>query len=241
MAGADHAPGRRHMPASPGCVCDLGHPDTDGVPRAPLAIGPGHLGSHTSAVNFGFGVLAAVLLVILPGAAVALAGRLNWPVAVAVGPALTYGVVGLTILPFGALGVPWNALTALLPPCSRPAVVLAARVLLAGSARAAVSPSALGPTGSPWRRGVLFGAVAIGYAAWRGMPNWQSVPEHLGRRLARQHHPMDPRHGQASPTHMGELRNVETHDPLYSSVDVPRPGRRAGPADRRRADHRRTP
>ena len=28
--------------------------------------------------------------------------------------------------------------------------------------------------------GVLFGAVAIGYAAWRGMPHWQSIPQHLG-------------------------------------------------------------
>ncbi|HNF06785.1 MAG TPA: hypothetical protein PL146_15460, partial [Mycobacterium sp.] len=82
-------------------------------------------------MNFGFGVLAAVLLLILPGAAVALAGRLNWPVAVAVGPALTYGVVGLTILPFGALGIPWNALTALLALLAVTAVVLAARVLLA--------------------------------------------------------------------------------------------------------------
>ena len=64
-------------------------------------------------MSFGFGVLAAVLLLVLPGAVVARAARLGWPAAVAVGPALTYGTVGLVIIPFGALGIRWNAWTAL--------------------------------------------------------------------------------------------------------------------------------
>ncbi|MDT5250451.1 MAG: D-galactosaminyltransferase, partial [Mycobacterium sp.] len=42
------------------------------------------------------------------------AAQLTWPVAVAVGPALTYGVVALAILPMGAIGIPWNAWTAFL-------------------------------------------------------------------------------------------------------------------------------
>lgn len=67
----------------------------------------------TGAVSFGFGVLAAVLLLVLPGAVVARAARLGWPAAVAVGPALTYGTVELVIIPFGALGIRWNAWTAL--------------------------------------------------------------------------------------------------------------------------------
>ncbi|MBV8350185.1 MAG: hypothetical protein JOZ49_22540, partial [Mycolicibacterium sp.] len=50
-------------------------------------------------MNLGFGVLVALLLLIVPGAIVASAARLPWPLAVAVGPAVTYGVVGLAIIP----------------------------------------------------------------------------------------------------------------------------------------------
>lgn len=56
---------------------------------------------------------AALLLLVLPGTLVAAAARLSWPVAITVGPALTYGLVGLAIVPFGAWGIPWNAGTAL--------------------------------------------------------------------------------------------------------------------------------
>ena len=75
--------------------------------------GPGYLGRHTSPVSLAVGVLIAVLLLLLPGAIVARTGRLTWPASLAVGPALTYGTVALTIIPFGALGIPWNAWTAL--------------------------------------------------------------------------------------------------------------------------------
>ena len=81
--------------------------------RRPCLIGPGHLGSHTSAVSLASGVLVALLLLVIPGAIVARTAQLTWPVAVAVGPALTYGVVALAILPIGALGIPWNGWTAL--------------------------------------------------------------------------------------------------------------------------------
>src|SRR6185436_18321546 len=74
--------------------------------------GSGHLGSHTSAVRLAFEVLLAVLVLVVPGAIVARASRLPVSVAVAVGPALTYGVVALAIVPFGAVGIPWNAWTA---------------------------------------------------------------------------------------------------------------------------------
>ena len=77
-------------------------------------IGPGHLGSHTSAVSLASGVIVALLLLVVPGAIVGRTAQLTWPVAVAVGPALTYGVVALAILPMGAIGVPWNGWTALL-------------------------------------------------------------------------------------------------------------------------------
>ncbi|MFZ0905291.1 MAG: DUF6541 family protein, partial [Mycobacterium sp.] len=60
------------------------------------------------------GTLIALFLLIAPGAIVARITQLTWPVAVAVGPALTFGVVALAIIPFGALGIPWNGWTALI-------------------------------------------------------------------------------------------------------------------------------
>src|ERR1700760_2726260 len=74
---------------------------------------PGHPASHTSPVGLWFGTLIALFLLIAPGAIVARISQLTWPVAIAVGPALTYGVVALTIIPFGALGIPWNGWTSL--------------------------------------------------------------------------------------------------------------------------------
>src|SRR5215204_7791662 len=93
-------------------------------------LGPGHLGSHTSPVSLGFGVLIALLLLVIPGAIVARVGRLTWPISVAVGPALTYGVVALAIIPFGALGVPWNAWTALFATALVTGAALGLRVVL---------------------------------------------------------------------------------------------------------------
>ena len=75
---------------------------------------PGHPGSHTSPVGLWIGTLIALFLLIAPGAIVARITQLTWPVAIAVGPALTYGVVALAIIPFGALGIPWNGWTALI-------------------------------------------------------------------------------------------------------------------------------
>src|SRR6516164_5541864 len=74
---------------------------------------PGHPASHTSPVGLWFGTLIALFLLIAPGAIVARIAQLTWPVAIAVGPALTYGVVALAIIPFGALGIPWDGWTAL--------------------------------------------------------------------------------------------------------------------------------
>src|ERR1700740_1342005 len=75
--------------------------------------GPGHPASHTSRVGLWVGTLLALFLLITPGTIVARITQLTWPVAIAVGPALTYGVVALAIIPFGALGIPWNGWTAL--------------------------------------------------------------------------------------------------------------------------------
>ena len=167
-------------------------------------------------MSFGFAVLLAVLLLLVPGVIVARIARLTWPVAVAVGPALTYGVVGVAIVPFGALGIPWNALTALFALVVIAALAAGLRAVLVRyrDTRAESRAPAPGPAVAV-AAGVLLGALLIGYAAFRGMPHWQSIPSTWDAvwhaNVVR--HILDT--GQASPTHMGELRNVETHDALY--------------------------
>lgn len=167
-------------------------------------------------MSFGFGVLIAVLLLILPGAVVALAGRLRWYVALGMGPVLTYGVVGLAIIPFGAIGIGWNAWTALLALAIVTAAVFGLRILLARYR--ATDPTA--DEVSLWpaltvAAGVILGALLIGIAAWRGMPYWQSIPSNWDSVWHANTIRWILDTGQASSTHMGELRNVETHAQLY--------------------------
>lgn len=178
--------------------------------------GPGHLGSHTSAVSLALGVLLAVLLLVVPGALVGWAARLPVPVAVAVGPALTYGVVALAIVPFGAVGIPWNAWTAFFALAVVTAVAAGLPKLLNrfrdrdAQARAIARGPALAVVA-----GVLLGAALIGMAAVKGMPHWQSIPSTWDAVWHANTVRWMLDTGQASPTHMGELRNVETHDALY--------------------------
>jgi len=177
---------------------------------------PGHPASHTSPVGLWFGTLIALFLLIAPGAIVARITQLTWPVAVAVGPALTYGVVALAIIPFGALGIPWNGWTALL---TLAAVCLLMTGLQRPLARYRDSEAeARGITGWPAltvAAGVLLGGLLIMWAAYRGITHWQSIPSTWDAVW----HANEVRFildtGQASSTHMGELRNVETHQPLY--------------------------
>lgn len=169
-------------------------------------------------MNFGSGVLIAVLAMVLPGAAVGRAGGLRWPLALAVGPVLTYGTVALAILPFGAVGIRWNALTAGLTLASVCAVAAVLRRLL--TRRQPAGHEAAERSGPDWpviaaAAGVVFGAFAIGFAAWRGMPHWQSIPSTWDAVWHANEIRWILDTGQASPTHMGELRNVETQAPLY--------------------------
>jgi D-galactosaminyltransferase len=167
-------------------------------------------------VSLGFGVLIALLLLVIPGAIVARVGRLTWPTAVAVGPALTYGIVALAIVPFGALGVPWNGWTALFALAVVTGIAWCLRIALArvrdvdAEARAATRGPALVVAA-----GVLLGALLIGLAALRGLPNWQSIPSNWDSVWHANTIRFILDTGQASPTHMGELRNVETHEALY--------------------------
>jgi D-galactosaminyltransferase len=178
--------------------------------------GPGRLDSHTSAVSLAFGVLIAMLLLVIPGAIVARTVRLGWPTSVAVGPALTYGVVGLAIVPFGALGIPWSALTGLFAL----AIVIAAtlgfrRVLTRFREPEAESRAVSWQPAITVAAGAVLGALLIGIAALRGMPHWQSIPSTWDAVWHANTIRWTLDTGQASPTHMGELRNVETHAGLY--------------------------
>jgi D-galactosaminyltransferase len=163
-----------------------------------------------------FGVLIAMLLLVIPGAIVARTVRLGWPTSVAVGPALTYGVVGLAIVPFGALGIPWSALTGLFAL----AIVIAAtlgfrRVLTRFREPEAESRAVSWQPAITVAAGAVLGALLIGIAALRGMPHWQSIPSTWDAVWHANTIRWTLDTGQASPTHMGELRNVETHAGLY--------------------------
>ncbi len=167
-------------------------------------------------MTLALGVLPALLLLIVPGALVGAAARLPWPVAVAVGPALTYGIVGLAIVPFGAIGWPWNGWTALFALAVVTGVAFGLRMVLSRFRDRDAETRA--PSGWPVlivAAGVLLGVGLIGYAAVVGLPHWQSVPSTWDAVW----HANEIRYildtGQASPTHMGELRNVETHAVLY--------------------------
>src|SRR6201989_1538985 len=182
-------------------------------PRRPE---PGHPASHTSPVGLWFGTLIALFLLIAPGAIIARITQLTWPIAIAVGPALTYGVVALAIIPFGAIGIPWNGWTALATLAVVCVVMLSVQPLLAsyrdteGEARGMTRRQALTVAA-----GVLLGALLIMWAAYRGVVHWQSIPSTWDAVWHANTVRFILDTGQASSTHMGELRNVETHQPLY--------------------------
>ena len=167
-------------------------------------------------MSLSFGVLIALTLLVIPGAIIARIGRLTCPVAIATGPALTYGVVALAIVPFGALGVPWNALTALFALAAVCGVALCLRILLARYRDTDAEARAISPGPAlVVAAGVVLGAVLIGLAAVRGIPHWQSIPSTWDSVWHANTIRFILDTGQASPTHMGELRNVETHEALY--------------------------
>lgn len=63
--------------------------------------------------------------------------------------------------------------------------------------------------------GVALGALLIAFAAIRGIPHWQSIPSTWDSVWHANTIRFILDTGQASPTHMGELRNVETQEALY--------------------------
>ena len=166
------------------------------------------------------GVLVACALLVIPGATIARTAQLTWPIAIAVGPALTYGAVALAILPLGAVGIPWNLLTAVLTLLVVVALVAVFQVAVRRRLdRAPDTP----PRGAPITIGpalvvavgTVLGAAFIMFAAIRGLPQWQSIPSTWDSVWHANAIKFIVETGQASPTHMGELRNVETHAALY--------------------------
>src|SRR6201998_1133767 len=181
---------------------------------------PGPPASHTSRVGLWVGTLLALFLLITPGTIVARVTQLTWPVAIAVGPALPFGVVALAIIPFGALEIPWNGWTALatLAVVCVAATGLQLRLARYRDTEASEEEGARGVGRWPAvvvMAGVLLGVLLIMWAGYRGLTHWQSIPSTWDAVW----HANEVRFildtGQASSTHMGELRNVETHQPLY--------------------------
>jgi D-galactosaminyltransferase len=164
-------------------------------------------------------MLIALFSLIVPGAIVGRISQLTWPIAIAVGPALTYGVVALAIIPFGAIGIPWNGWTALAALAAVCVVMVCLQPLLAGYRDARTAGA---ETEAIDRRqaltvaaGVLLGGLLIMWAAYRGVVHWQSIPSTWDAVWHANTVRFILDTGQASSTHMGELRNVETHQPLY--------------------------
>ncbi|WP_406813646.1 DUF6541 family protein [Mycobacterium sp. M23085] len=163
------------------------------------------------------GTLIALFLLIAPGAIIARISQLSWPVAVAVGPALTYGTVALAIIPFGAVGIPWNGWTALATLVVVCLVMTVLQLLLGRYRDTDAEARGIGRWPAVLvAAGVLLGALLIMWAAYRGLATrWQTIPSTWDAVW----HANEVRFildtGQASSTHMGELRNVETHQTLY--------------------------
>jgi hypothetical protein len=167
-------------------------------------------------VGLCFGTLIALFVLIVPGAIVGRIAQLTWPIAIAVGPALTYGVVALAIIPFGAIGIPWNGWTALAALGAVCVVMIGVQPLAAryrdqaAQARGISRRQALTVAA-----GVVLGGLLIMWAAYRGLTHWQSIPSTWDAVWHANTVRFILDTGQASSTHMGELRNVETHQPLY--------------------------
>jgi hypothetical protein len=167
-------------------------------------------------VSLAVAVLLAVVLLVAPGTVIGCAARLPVPVSVAVGPALTYGVVGAAIIPFGAIGIPWNAWTGLMALAGVVGVAVGCRIVWARYRDHDIEvPAVASGPALVVGAGVLLGAVLIGCAAVCGMPHWQSIPSTWDSVWHANTIRFILDTGQASPNHMGELRNVETHALLY--------------------------
>ena len=165
-------------------------------------------------------VVTAVILIV-PGALVGRRMSLPWPVAVAAGAPLTFGMIGIFTVLYGALSIPWNVGTA--------AVMVGVSWLVAwgwdlGTRRFGSLSPAVAAEVRPISRpalltiaaGVLLGALIIVLTSIRrligttffGLNNISQVWDALWHADALQwiHET-----GDGSSLHMGELMNYDTH------------------------------
>lgn len=165
-------------------------------------------------------VVTAVILIV-PGALVGRRMSLPWPVAVAAGAPLTFGMIGIFTVLYGALSIPWNVGTA--------AVMVGVSWLVAwgwdlGTRRFGSLAPAVAAEVRPISRpalltvaaGVLLGALIIVLTSIRrligttffGLNNISQVWDALWHADALQwiHET-----GDGSSLHMGELMNYDTH------------------------------
>ncbi|MCK0516994.1 DUF6541 family protein [Williamsia sp. DF01-3] len=165
-------------------------------------------------------VVTAVILIV-PGALVGRRMSLPWPVAVAAGAPLTFGMIGIFTVLYGALSIPWNVGTA--------AVMVGVSWLVAwgwdlGTRRCGSLSPAVAAEVRPISRpalltiaaGVLLGALIIVLTSIRrligttffGLNNISQVWDALWHADALQwiHET-----GDGSSLHMGELMNYDTH------------------------------
>ncbi|OHU21032.1 hypothetical protein BKG76_09965 [Mycobacteroides franklinii] len=166
-------------------------------------------------MSFAFGVAAALLLLFIPGWLIGRAFGLPTHSAVVTAPTLTYGLVGLCIVVFGSIGIPWNSLSA---GFALLGAIVTARLLwrwLRPKDHAEQSPPQNRAALIAVAFGIAIGTALIFYAFLRGLTNWQSIPSTWDSMW----HGNTIRYiletGQASSTRMGDLRNVETHATLY--------------------------
>ena len=57
--------------------------------------------------------VVTVVLLIVPGACVGRRMTLSWPVAIAAGAPITFAIVSVSTVLYGAIGFEWNVITAL--------------------------------------------------------------------------------------------------------------------------------
>ena len=165
-------------------------------------------------------VVTAVILIV-PGALVGRRMSLPWPVAVAAGAPLTFGMIGIFTVLYGALSIPWNVGTA--------AVMVGVSWLVAwgwdlGTRRFGSLAPAVAAEVRPISRpalltiaaGVLLGALIIVLTSIRrligttffGLNNISQVWDALWHADALQ---WIHQTGDGSSLHMGELMNYDTH------------------------------
>ncbi|MGL4306825.1 MAG: DUF6541 family protein [Mycobacteriaceae bacterium] len=169
-------------------------------------------------------MLAMTLLLIVPGTTVARAYRLPWGISLLSGPAITYGIVAATIIPLGACGVPWNVWSA-----ATAWLLFVGIAFLLSKAKGVNATIRRESKAKPQVKdfshilalptfigiGCAIGGVLILYAAIRGILDWHAIPSNWDSMWHANTIRFIMETGDASSTHMGELRNIETQHSMY--------------------------